>query len=402
MAQSTSPLQVVPSPEDIRRLLRSKVLTAIHEVLDEELEAVLGSGRYERTQGRRGYRHGSERRRITTEVGPVELEVPRGRIVQPDGTTAEVQSTILPRYQRRTQRVNEALLGAYLAGANTRRIRRALEPLLGEANLSKSSISRVVQRVKSAFQSWSERRLEGERFALLYLDAIHLKVRMVRRVVSVPVLVALGVREDGQKELVALRIAASESRAAWEALIDDLSTRGMPAPVAVTSDGHAGLKRAIALWPAAQVQRCTVHKLENLLKHCPRHARAEVKRDYYRIIHAKDGAAAEEERQAFLRKWRPLCAEVARSLEEAGTQLLTFFAFPKEMHKSMRSSNAIENLNREFRRRTKTQGSFSTEEAAVSLLWGLVAFGQIKMRKIDGYEHLAAILAQVAEKERAA
>lgn len=259
MAQSTSPLQVVPSPEDIRRLLRSKVLTAIHEVLDEELEAVLGSGRYERTQGRRGYRHGSERRRITTEVGPVELEVPRGRIVQSDGTTAEVQSTILPCYQRRTQRVNEALLGAYLAGANTRRIRRALEPLLGEANLSKSSISRVVQRVKSAFQRWSERRLEGERFALLYLDAIHLKVRMVRRVVAVPVLVALGVRADGQKELAALRIAASESRAAWEALIDDLSTRGMPAPVAVTSDGHAGLKRAIALWPAAQVQRCTVH-----------------------------------------------------------------------------------------------------------------------------------------------
>lgn len=402
MAQSTSPLQVLPSPEDIRRLLRSKVLTAIHEVLEEELEAILGSGWYERAQGRRGYRHGSEQRRVTTEVGPVVLDVPRGRVLQADGTTAEVHSTILPRYQRRTQRVNDALLGAYLAGANTRRIRKALEPLLGEANLSKSSISRVVQRVKSAFGGWSERRLEGECFALLYLDAIHLKVRMVRRVVSVPVLVALGVRGDGQKELVALRIAASESRAAWEALIDDLSTRGLPAPVAVVSDGHAGLKRAIALWPDAKVQRCTVHKLENLLKHCPRHARAEVKRDYYRIIHAKDGEAAEEARQAFLRKWRPLCAEVARSLEEAGTQLLTFFAFPKEMHKSIRTSNAIENLNREFRRRTKTQGSFSTEEAAVSLLWGLVAFGQIKMRKIDGHEHVAAMLARATEKEQAA
>ncbi len=221
---------------------------------------------------------------------------------------------------------------------------------------------------------------------------------MARRVVSVPVLVALGVKEDGTKELISLRLVGVESGTTWEALIGDLSKRGLPAPVLVVSDGHAGLKRATALWPGAKVQRCTVHKLRNLEGHCPRHARVELKRDYNAIVYANDGLAARDAREKFLRKWRPLCAEVARSLEEAGEHLLTFFEFPKAMWKSIRSTNPIENLNREFRRRTKTQGSFSTEDSALTLLWGLVAFGQIRMRKIDGHRHVSALLATAKTK----
>jgi transposase-like protein len=383
---------MLPSPEAIRQALRSKVVGAIQAILDEELEAVLGSGWYERIESRRGYRNGSEHRRVTTEVGPATVDVPRARIFGEGESTTEYRSSILPRYQRRTRQVDEALLGAYLAGANTRRIRKALEPLLGPANLSKSAISRVVQRVKAVFDQWSERRLEGECFAVLYLDAIYLKVRVVRRVVRVPVLVALGVREDGSKELVSFRVVGSESRAGWEALVEDLSRRGLPAPVLVVSDGHAGLKKAIELWGEARVQRCAIHKLRNLLAHCPRHAHPELKRDYHRIIYAEDRAAAEEAFQAFLRKWRPLCPEVVKSLEEAGKNLLTFLDFPKAMWKSLRTTNPIESLNREFRRRTKTQGSFSNEEAAVRLLWALIAFGQIRMRKIDGHKHVQSLL----------
>jgi len=398
MGDSSTGLRALPSPEDIRQLLRAKVVAAVQEVLEEEIALLLGSQRYERTEARNGYRHGRESRRVTTENGPMELKVPRARVRQPGGSTAEFRSSVLPRYQRRTKRVDEAILGAYLAGANTRRIRKALEPLLGESNLSKSSISRVVQRIKTSFETWSSRDLAEELYGVLYLDGIHLKVRMARRVVSVPVLVALGVKEDGTKELLSLRLVGVESTATWEALIEGLSKRGLPGPIVVVSDGHAGLKRAVALWPEAKVQRCAVHKLRNLEDHCPPHARAELRRDYNAIIYAKDGLAARDAREKFLRKWRPLCAEVARSLEEAGEHLLTFFEFPKAMWKSLRSTNPIENLNREFRRRTKTQGSFSTEDSALTLLWGLVAFGQIRMRKIDGHRHVSALLAAMKTK----
>jgi transposase-like protein len=389
---STTGIRVLASPEEIRQLLRAKVAAAVQELLEEEISLLLGSERYERTETRNGYRNGGERRQVTTEAGPMELKIPRARVRQADGSTAEFRSAVLPRYQRRTKRVDEAILGAYLAGANTRRIRKALEPLLGESNLSRSAISRVVQRIKASFEIWSNRDLSENHCMVLYLDGIHLNVRLARRVVSVPVLIALGVREDGRKELISMRLVGAESGSTWEGLIDDLRKRGMAPPAVIVSDGHAGLKRAMARWPEAKVQRCSLHKLHNLLDHCPKHARAELRRDYTAIVYAKNGMVAREAREKFLRKWRSLCPEVARSLEEAGDHLLTFFEFPRAMWKSLRTTNPIENLNREFRRRTKTQGSFSTEDSALTLLWGLIAFGQIRMRKIDGHEHVPMLL----------
>ena len=390
---TTGQADVIRLRQDISTLLRRRVLEAVEAVLEEELAEALGTGRYERSEERRGYRNGHETRRVTTEVGPQTLEVPRGRIVEDDGSTREFQSEVVPRYARRTRKVDEAILGAYLAGANTRRIRKALEPLLGSEHLSKSAVSRVAARLKGQFAEWSERDLSEEPYAILFLDGFHLKVRMARRVVSVPVLAVLGVAPDGNKRLVALDLAVSEAEACWSKVVSDLERRGMASPVLVVSDGHRGLTKAIEAWPQAQVQRCAVHKWQNLIKHCPAHAHRELKRDYDRIVYAKSGLAAREAYQAFVTKWKKLCPAVATSLEEAGEQLLTFYAFPKAMWKALRTTNSIENLNREFRRRTKTQASFSTEEAAVTLLYGLVAFGQIQLRRICGYTHVAELIA---------
>lgn len=389
---TTGEADVIRLRQDISSLMRRRVLEAVESVLEEELSEALGTGRYERSEERRGYRNGHETRRITTELGPQTLEVPRGRIVEDDGRAREFQSRVVPRYARRTRKVDQAILGAYLAGVNTRRIRKALEPLLGSEHLSKSAVSRVAARLKVQFAEWSERDLSEERYAILFLDGFHLKVRMARRVVSVPVLAALGVAPDGTKRLIALELAVSEAGASWSRLVSDLKRRGLVSPVLIVSDGHRGLAKAIEAWPQAQVQRCTVHKWQNLVKHCPAHAHRELKRDYDRIVYAKSGIAAREAYQAFVAKWRKLCPAVAKSLEEAGEQLLTFYAFPKAMWKALRTTNSIENLNREFRRRTKTQASFSTEEAAVTLLYGLVAFGQILLRKIDGHGHVSALL----------
>ena len=140
------------------------------------------------------------------------------------------------------------------------------------------------------------------------------------------------------------------------------------------------------------MQRCTEHKRANLLEHCPAHARRELRRDYNRIVYAKNGIAARKAYDELVAKWMPLAPAVVRSLEEAGNQLLTFYEFPRAMWKSIRTTNALENLNREFRRRTKTQASFSSEESAVALLFGLIASGQIQLRRIDGYQGLSEVL----------
>ncbi len=392
--RDTSHPSVLQFRQDLEVQLRRQVREAIETVLEAELTTALGSGRHERTERRQGYRHGALERRITTSDGLREVQVPRGRVRHEDGTTAEFRSQLLPRYARRTRDVDAAILGSYLAGANSRRIRIALKPLLGERHLSKSAVSRIVARLKALFATWQCRDLHGERYAVLFLDGFHLKVRMARRVIAVPVLAALGVTDNGQKRLVALHIAVTEATTSWSGLLTDFQRRGLPSPLLVVTDGHAGLKNALKAWPTARIQRCTTHKGRNLADACPVHARAELKRDYHRIIHADDGLAARAAYDTLVKKWTTLCPAVARSVEEAGLDLITFYDFPKAMWKSLRTTNTLENLNREFRRRTKTQASFSTEAAAVTLLYGLVAFGQIVLRRIDGHERLAAFLAK--------
>jgi transposase-like protein len=389
---STSPGSVLQFRQDLQATLRDRVRRAIETVLEEELMAALGAETHARTPGRRGYRHGAVTRTLTTRAGTRMITVPRARLETADGGTEEFRSTVVPRYARRTREVDEALLGCYFGGVNSRRIRRALKPLFGDAHLSKSAVSRVVARVKAQFLAWQQRPLAEERYAVLFLDGFHLRVRLAGRVVTVPVLAALGVTETGQKQLVALQLATAEAATSWGGLLGDLPRRGLPAPLLVVTDGHAGLKKALDAWPTVRVQRCTTHKGRNLEDACPVHARPELRRDYHRLLYAADGLAARKAYDELVKKWSALCPPVVRSLEEAGHDLLTFYSFPKAMWKSLRTTNALENLNREFRRRTKTQASFSTEGAALTVLFGLVAVGQIVFRKIDGHQELAAFL----------
>ena len=395
---SIRPRSILQFRQDIEVQLRRHIREAVEVSLTEELAAALASQPYERREGRCGYRHGTTERTITTPDGTQPLRVPRGRLIGPDGSSQEFHSRLVPRYSRRTVEIDEAILGCYLGGINSRRIRTALKPLLGERHLSKSAVSRIVARLKALFTTWQGRELSAERYPIVFLDGFHLKVRVARRVVSVPVLAALGVAESGQKSLLGLRIAASEAEATWGAVVTDLQQRGLVAPLLLVVDGHGGLKKALEKWDGVRVQRCTTHKLENLKSHCPKHARAEMKRDYDRLIYAADALAARAAYEAFTKKWTTLCPAVAKSLEEAGLELLTFYDFPKAIWKSIRTTNTLENLNREFRRRTKTQASFGSEDAALTILYGLIAFGQIRLRKIDGAKDLPAFITKAWQK----
>lgn len=395
---STSPATILQFRQDIEAEFRRHIREALDIALAEELAAALASNRHERTARRCGYRNGTVERTITTPEGTRTVTVPRGRVEGTDGATTEFHSQLLPRYARRTREIDDAILGCYLGGINSRRIRTALKPLLGERHFSKSAVSRIVGRLKALFAAWQGRDLSAERYAVIFLDGLHLKVRLAKRVISVPVLATLGVTDTGQKCLLSLRVAVSEATTTWGAVITDLQQRGLVAPLLLIVDGNGGLKSALKRWEGVRVQRCTTHKLENLKEHCPRHARPEMKRDYDQIIYASGGLAARAAYDAFLKKWSTLCPAVATSLEEAGLDLLTFYEFPKATWKSIRTTNILENLNREFRRRTKTQASFGTEDAALTLLYGLVAFGQIQLRKIDGHTHLPSFLAKEWQK----
>ena len=250
---------------DIEAQFRHHIREALEVSLREELTAALGSDRHERTDERQGYRHGTIETTLTTAEGTRTVRVPRGRVLADDGTTAEFHSRLLPRYARRTREVDEAILGWYLGGVNKSRTKTALKPLLGTAHLSKSAVSRIVGRLKALFATWQGRDLSSERYAVIFLDGFHLKVRLARRVVSVPVLAALGVTETGQKCLVSLRLAASEAQTTWSAVVTDLQHRGLVAPLLLVVDGNRGLTSALKQWDVVRVQRSTTHKLKNLI-----------------------------------------------------------------------------------------------------------------------------------------
>jgi len=398
MGEGIRKSQAVPEvrPTALGELIHEHVRGAIETAVIEELARALGAAPYERTGGRRGYRNGQKARTLTGPTGPLALRLPRGTVFTAAGPK-EWTSTILPRYQRRMREVNEAVVGTYLAGANTRRLRGALAPLLKAAPLSKSAVSRIVATLREALDAWMTRTLADLDVVYLYLDALHLRVRTGGKVVSVPVLAAVGVLADGGKQLLALELCSSESAEAWTGFVEALAGRGLPAPVLCILDGNPGLRRAVGhVWPAAAVQRCCVHKLRNLERKAPKHALAEIRDDFHRIVYAVGSETARAAVLAFERKWSKRCPGVVRSLQDGGDELLTFFRFPKAQWKTLRTTNVIERLNGEFRRRIKTQGAQPTEDAAVILLFSLVASGQIILRRIDGWRRIAAVLTQRA------
>lgn len=225
----------------------------------------------------------------------------------------------------------------------------------------------------------------------LILDGTVVRVRLDRKATSISLLVVIGVRADGHKILLAVKNMGGETTEAWRAILDDLVARGLRRPEFLIVDGAPGLDGAIAgLWDGVPVQRCTVHKHRNLLAHAPERLHEEISADYTGMIYAATPEEIESRRKAFLRKWRLKCRAVADSLEEAGERLFAFTRLPPSRWKSTRTTNAIERLHEEFKRRIKTQTVLPSAETAAMLFWALIASGQISMRKIDGWHTLPA------------
>jgi len=366
--------------------VRSRIRGFIEELLEAELDAALARKRYERplaagsstpanASPAAGHRHGHRERRLLGTFGPASIRVPRARLITPDGKTAEWKNATIPAYQRRTKKADALIAGAYLAGTNTRRVRRALTTLFGGA-VGKDTVSRVWRTVKGDWEGWNTRSLQDEPIIRLILDGTVVRVRLDKKATSISLLVALGVRADGQKVLLAVKNMGGESEAAWRSLPGDLVKRGLKTPELVIVDGAPGLDKALAaLWNDTLVQRCTVHKHRNLLAHAPDRLHEEIPADYNDMITAETKAEIEVRRKACRSKWRLRSPAAATSLKEAGDELFTFARFPESQWKSIRTSKTSERLHEEFKRRIRTR-----DRVAIGRNSGNVVLGSASVR----------------------
>jgi putative transposase len=380
--------------------LRDRARDFLQAMLEAELDEVLARSRYARRAkspsggseampGISGHRHGHRSRSLLGTFGKVTIEVPRARLNTPNGKTTEWKSRTLRAYQRRTLAADALIAGCYLAGTNTRRVRRALASLFAGA-VGKDTVSRVWRKVKSDWDAWTARSLAEEPIVRLVLDGTVVRVRLDRKATAISLLVVIGVRADGQKVLLAIKSMGGESTEAWRAVLDDLIQRGLRRPEFLIVDGAPGLEAAIAaVWDGVPVQRCTVHKHRNLFAHAPERLHEEITADYNDMIYGATRQEIEARRKAFIRKWRLKHRAVADSLQEAGDRLFTFTRLPPSQWKSVRTTNAIERLHEEFKRRIKTQTVLPSADTAAMLFWALLASGQINMRKVDGWQTLA-------------
>jgi putative transposase len=407
-SHTTNPDSVQPVDEAATRLfdnwfdpieseVRARAREFIEELIRGELDAALARPRYGRGRklgdgaraGVAGHRHGSRTRSLTGTFGPVEIEVPRARLNTPAGKTTEWKSQALRAYQRRTLAADALIASCYLAGTNTRRVRRALTALFC-GTVGKDTVSRTWRKVKSDWDAWNARSIADEPIVRLILDGTMVRVRLDRKATSISLLVVIGVRADGQKVLLSIKSMGGESAEAWRTVLDDLIRRGLRRPEFLIVDGASGLDKAIAVvWDGVPVQRCTVHKHRNLLAHAPERLHEEITADYNDMIYAATCEEIAVRRKAFIRKWRLKHRAVADSLEEAGDRLFSFTRLPPSQWRSLRTTNAIERLHEEFKRRIKTQTVLPSAETAAMLFWALLASGQINMRKVDGWQTLA-------------
>ena len=383
--------------DPIETEVRARARQFIEELIRGELDTALARPRYERSKmaGNEagacvtGHRHGSRTRSLTGTFGPIEIAVPRARLTTSEGKTTEWKSQALRAYQRRTLAADALIASTYLAGTNTRRVRRALAALFG-GTVGKDTVSRTWRKVKSDWDAWNTRSLAEDPIVRLILDGTVVRVRLDRKATSISLLVVFGVRADGQKVLLAIKSMGGESAEAWRTVLDDLIRRGLRRPEFLIVDGAPGLDKAIAsVWDGVPVQRCTVHKHRNLFAHAPERLHDEITADYNDMIYATTPEEIEVRRKAFIRKWRLKHRAVADSLEEAGERLFTFTHLPPSQWRSVRTTNAIERLHEEFKRRIKTQTVLPSADTAAMLFWALLASGQINMRKVDGWQTLS-------------
>jgi putative transposase len=360
----------------IEQVARLSVRLTFQSVIEEIVCEELGRGRYQRrtADSPEGYRNGWQQpRTLKTSLGPVQLQRPKLRHAQ-----AALCDQLFGQGISRTNALETLVISCWVRGLSDRDVEAMLVEVFGEqATISRSTCSRICQRLRAELDAWKRRDLSGVRIDYLYLDGSFFKMHPKAR--AEPVLVAWGIDTDGKPVFLGLAPGAAESTDAWRGLLEDLNDRGLGAPLLVISDGGKGLCAAIECsFPASLHQRCLVHVCRNLIAKVPTHAQDQVKRDYWAVFDQiqteGEAAVAEARRRAkrFIANWQPLYPAAVACVADNLDALVAHLLFPAEHRKRIRHSNLIERTFGETRRRVKVIGRLPGEQSCLSLVWAVL------------------------------
>ena len=346
-----------------RDFLKELVREVIQETLEAEMNDAVGAQKGERTSARLGYRSGSYARTLITRVGKLELRVPQDR-------QGRFSTEVFERYQRSEKALVSALAEMYIQGVSTRKVKAITEELCGHA-FSASAVSGVVRRLDEQLSQFASRVLE-ESFPYLILDARYEKVRESGSIRSRAVLICIGIDWDGRRQVLGVDLANRESASSWKDFLLCLRQRGLKGVEMVVSDDHAGLRKAIVeVLPEAVWQRCYVHFLRNALDHLPRKGDDDCLRELRWLYDRRDINEARKDLAAWLKRWQgkypKLCAWVEDNIDET----FSFYGLPHGHHKHLKSTNMLERLNEEIKRRTRVVRIFPNEQSCLRLIRAL-------------------------------
>jgi putative transposase len=370
-------------------LLKTIIEQTVQQVLEAEMEEALQAGKGERSEQRLGYRSGYYNRTLVTRVGKIELRVPQDR-------QGRFRTEVFERYQRSEKALVAAMLEMYVQGVSTRKVKSITEELCGH-EFSSSSVSRVVKTLDEELEKFAQRRLE-EPYPYLILDARYEKVREDGAVRSQAVLVAIGINWEGRRNVLAVELAHRESTSSWRELLVSLRQRSLQGVEFVVSDDHAGLRRAIQeVLPEAVWQRCYVHFLRNALDYLPRKADDDCLQELRWIYDRRDAQEARRDLTAWLLKWGKRYAKLCAWVEENIEETFSFYRLPRQHHKNLKSTNMLERLMEELKRRTLVVRIFPNAAACLRLVRALAV--EIHENWIEAMQYLNMDPLQEQKKE---
>jgi len=343
------------------KVVRGTVERTLNELLDAEADRLCGAGRYERTEARKDTRAGHYARNLETKAGKVKLKVPKLR-------TLTFETAIIERYRRRESSVEEALIEMYLAGISVRRVEDITEALWG-TRVSPSTVSNLNKKVYGRIDTWLKAPIEGQ-FVYVFLDGIWLKRCWAGEVKNVSVLVAIGVDQYGYRQVLGIKEGAKEDKESWIAFMRYLKERGLNGVELFVSDKCLGLVESLAdFYPKAKWQRCVVHFYRNVFTVVPK-SKVKGVAAMLKAIHAQeDREAADEKVAAVVNKLKKMkMSEAAKIVEQGATETLSYYGFPSQHWRSLRTNNPLERLMREIRRRTRVVGAFPDGKSALMLV----------------------------------
>jgi transposase-like protein len=345
---------------DIGALFRGAIRVTLECLLEQEVREMVGARRYERLGSRKDHLNGTYLRRLLTSMGLVEIAVPRTRH---SGAPADV----VGRYKRRTDEVDRLVTTAYVQGVSTRDMARVSQALMGEG-ISRSTVSRVTKVLGEQVEQLRRAPIEGP-IPYLYLDATFLDARWARTVENVSALVAYGVDGTGHRRLLAVTLGTEESEQSWAELLTQVCDRGLSGVQLVIADGHRGLANAVRRHlPEARRQRCTVHLERNVLAKVPQRLRGRIAKQLRAIFDAPAVAEARKKLHDFAQGLGRQVPEALGCLEEGFAAATQFYVFPREHWARIRSTNGLERLHGEVKRRTRSIGAFPDRDSALRLV----------------------------------